>query len=160
MRRKRLLYVPGLISLVLLPILLIAFGPEDRISPVSLRFFVPKDDSVQTPNITYSKYTVRQALQNKEIVKVYLWDDLNSSLCSHHNAKLNFIEQEIARLQYTSDTIHVLQIELGDYNTYDDFVYLINLAILYHVKRFAWMDNSFYIFANDPGIIQLIKKRR
>jgi hypothetical protein len=63
-----------------------------------------------------------------------------------------FIEREIQRLQFTHDTATVLKIELASPSTYADFIAIMNLTVLYRIKRWVFMDNSFFLLANPPPI--------
>jgi hypothetical protein len=55
MRPKQIVYIPGLISLLGLPLILLLFGPEDFKRKNSLRIFVPTDEI--TPDSMETKFT-------------------------------------------------------------------------------------------------------
>ena len=153
MQPKKIIYVPGLISLLGLPLLLLFFGPEDYKYKNSLRIFLPTDemspDSLQTK---FSRFGVYQTLENKKLVQINLWDTDR-----HYNdrwgistIKKIFIEREMQRLQFTNDTTIALKIEFASPNTYAEFIHVINLTIVYDIRRWAFVDNSFYLFPNPP----------
>lgn len=64
--------------------------------------------------------------------------------------KLNFISQEIGRMEFLHDTSVVLKIKFGDSNTYGQFIWLVNQAKIYQVKRYTFFDAAFYILGNRP----------
>lgn len=151
MRPKKIVYVPGLISLLGLPLILLFFGPEAYKHKTSLRLFVPKDE--MTPDSTkFTKGGVYSHLKNKKIVQINLWDNYRDyyERWDFSMSKMIFIEREIQRLQFTNDTTTVLKIELASPNTYADFIEIMNLTIVYHIRRWAFLDNSFYLLPNQP----------
>jgi hypothetical protein len=149
MRRKKIFYTPGLISLLgLYPLLIIYPIGEVKIETY-IKFFLASDKKASTEHfVPYSKYNVYEAIKNKKIVYVNVHDNDFNSDGYIHNAKMNFIKSEIERLQFTYDTASVLKIELGDENTYGDFVWILNRALIYRLQRYAFVDNCFYFFPN------------
>lgn len=137
MRQKRLLYAPGMISLLALPLLLIFLMPEDPKRHNAIRFFLPHDEQI-----------------NKRLLKVRLdtYPASDEFETARYNAKKAFVEQELARLQFTNDTTHALQIRFGDEVPYEDVIHFINLCIVYEVNRYVLIDDCLYIFANDPPL--------
>ena len=153
MKRKKLYYIPGLISLVGLPILLFFMNPEDPEEKTCVKLFLPSDEKPSDGNIKFSKYGVYDLVKKKKLTTIYLddytgFDDPQELYLS--NTKLSFIQREIERLEFTNDTSSALKIEFGDQATYGQFIWLMNQTMLYHVKRFAVVDNEFYLFANPP----------
>jgi hypothetical protein len=149
MQRRKIFYVPGLISLVGLPILLLLFGPEEVIKPNALRLFLPSDEVAERGRASFSKASVYKQMEGKNIIAVHGEDYLSDVLERYrYNRKSAFIIREIERLQFTNDTNAVLKVEFSDDNSYGDFVWLLNQTILYGIKRYAFMDSSIYIFAN------------
>jgi hypothetical protein len=149
MKRKKLYYLPGMISLLGLPVLLLLFLPERKASPVALKMLLPNDN---TNNHPFSKYAIYKAIKFKKVTTVHLWDLVWPFEDYNLNAKMDFITREIERLQFTNDTNSVLKIEFGEENTYGDYVWIVNQALIYRVKRYAYADNSLYFFANDPPV--------
>ena len=62
--------------------------------------------------------------------------------------KKRFIVREFQRMQFTGDTTSVLKIDLGRSNSFGEFMWILGLAQTYHVKRYAFTDDSFIFFAN------------
>jgi hypothetical protein len=155
MKRRKLFYIPGLISIIGLPILLYFFGSDDFVQPTVLKFSIPSDKK-DTPGLTaFTRSNFYKTIKNKKIISVELYDPLDDpgpNAPDHFYSKMNFISREIERLQFTHDTSAMLRVEFSDWSTYGQFVDLINKAVIYRIKRYALVDNSFYFFANPPPI--------
>jgi hypothetical protein len=151
MKRKKIYYIPGLISLIGLPILFFFFPIEDPIQKCAVRFSIPSDAETKDSVEVFSKYSVKKAIENKKIVTIdmgeYYFDEPYLT-----NSKFNFVHNEIERLQFTHDTSTLLKVQLRNNNTYGDFMWLLNQALIYRVKRYALVDNDFYILTNPPPI--------
>lgn len=148
MTRKKLLYVPGLISLIGLPVLLWIMGPQEIIRHNCIKLFLPQEEK-PLPNVAaFSRHTVMAAIKGKKIIPVEFWyDPIGTPIeMFNYNNKLNFVLHEIEQITYTHDTNSVLKICLGDGITYGDFVGILNQLILHRVKRYALLDNELYIF--------------
>lgn len=149
MRRKKLFYVPGLISLIGLPILLLLFGPEEEIRQRAVRLFIPYDEPKNEDAARFSKASVYESIKGKNIIAIHgheiSYDELENF---RYNRKMSFIGSELERLQFTHDTNTVLKIEFDEENAYADFIHVLNLAILYNVRRYAFVDNSFFLLPN------------
>jgi hypothetical protein len=155
MRKRKLYYVPGLISLLGLPVLLYFLGPREPIILTAMRINLPSDDMKPDPNrIRFSKTNVYHELKHEKIVAVDLDENgYEQGTTLHdfvHLKKLDFIAGEIARRQFTHDTGSVLKIQLGDNCTYGDFVWVFNQARVYRVRRFVCIDDAFYLFTDPP----------
>jgi len=156
MTRKKLLYVPGLISLIGLPILLWIMGPQEIIRHNCIKLFLPKDKKPLPNVLAFSRYTVMTAIKGKKIIPVEFWyDPMGEPIETfNYNNKLNFVLHEIEQITYTHDTTSVLKVCLGDGISYGDFVGILNQLILHRVKRYALVDNELYIFG-EPLIAPL-----
>jgi hypothetical protein len=155
MRKGKLYYVPGLISLLGLPILLYFLGPRAPKLLTTMRINLPTEDIKPDPPglIRFSKWRTYQMLKHQKIVTVDLGENNWSEYPLHnfiHLKKLDFISGEIARRQFTHDTGSVLKIQLGDDCTYGDFAWVLNQAKVYDVKRFVFIDDAYYLFTNPP----------
>ena len=153
MGKKKLYYVPGLVSLIGLPILLWLWGPRDPILRTAATLRLPSDDIKPDPSrMVFSKWRVYHDLRKKKIVAVDLneYRDLRDGMLNEfrYQKKMDFISEEIARRQFTHDTSSMLKIELGPYCTYGDFVWALNLAKIYDVKRYVFIDDAIYLFTN------------
>ena len=111
-----------------------------------------------TPNppdiARFNKWYIYHALRHKKIVSV----DLNDPNYGEEDKlyrfrqlkKLDFISNEIARRQFTHDTGSVLKVQLGEKCTYGDFVWVLNQAKVYDMKRYAFVDDAYFLFTNPP----------
>jgi len=54
------------------------------------------------------------------------------------------------KLAFLSDTNVALHVNLSDENTLGDIVELQDMADLFHLSRYAFLDRDFYFFANQP----------
>jgi len=155
MRKRKLYYVPGLISLLGLPVLLYYLGPGDPAIQTAIRINMPTDDIKPNPPgvLRFSRWYVHQTLKNKKIIAVELNDpsqEIDEIDRFRDQKKLDFISNEIARRQFTHDTSSIFKIEFGRGCTYGDFVWVPNLIRLYDVKRFVFIDDAYYLFTNPP----------
>jgi hypothetical protein len=156
MRKRKLYYVPGLISLLGLPVLLYFLGPREPPILTAVKIYLPNDNlnPDQPEMIRFSKWYVYQSLKYKKIVSVDLDDvspdNIDELYRFRHLKKMDFISNEIARREFTHDTSSVFKIEFGNYCTYSDFVWVLNLTRLYDVKRFVFIDDAYYLFTNPP----------
>jgi hypothetical protein len=153
---KRVAYVPGLISLIGLPIILILFGPEDKVQQTSLKCIMPSDD-LHVSDTSFTKGNVLKSVRNCKIEEVDLWsnvwDNIQSDMGNYTDDKQHeLVISEIERLQFTHDTTTVLKVQLSEGNTYGEFVWLTNLALIYRIKRYAFVDDAFYFLTNEPPI--------
>ncbi len=153
MRKRKLLYVPGLISLVGLPILLFIFPIEDTPPyKVALRFHIPASDN-STINHFYTDHWVQSQMKTKKITGIYLdsheyYDEAEKEF--YKKGKFDLISREMQRLSFVGDSSIVLQVELGPKNTYGEWVKLLNLATIYQLRRYTFSGNSFYFLGNIP----------
>ena len=125
---------------------------KNKIQETCIKFVLPSDERSTAGLVDYfSKYSLYKEIKNKKIIEVNVTDFFITENERYiHYAKFNFIHCEMIRLQFTSDTSTVFKIELGDENTYGEFVWIINQCMLYDYKRYAFADNNFYLFPNPP----------
>ncbi|WP_315823271.1 hypothetical protein [Paraflavitalea speifideaquila] len=151
MKLPKLFYTPGLISLLALPLLIMylvsPFGEE----LYAIKMIVPSDEKPEVASFRYTKYGVWDAIKNKKIIQVQFFRAPISRLNEYtRDMKLEFVRQEIERLTFTHDTNSVLKVELGKGITYGEFIRILDQLAVYGVKRYALVDDSLYIFANEP----------
>jgi hypothetical protein len=111
MKRKKIYYVPGAISLLGLPLLFLLFMPKEEVHPRYVKFMLPSDRKSDTKNIIrYSRDYFYKSIKNKKIIQI----DLNKEYLPQEmylfNAKLNFISREIEKLEFTNDTSAIIKI--------------------------------------------------
>ena len=120
-RTKRLLYAPGLISLIGLAITLPSFYKKNfPVKKYCLQLFVPNDKPDKNSfNYTFSKYRLEKEINKK--------------------GKLKFVFDK-------QDTSTVILINFTDSITYGDFVSILDMCIADDHKRYASWDNKFVIW--------------
>jgi hypothetical protein len=156
MRKRKLYYVPGLISLLGLPVLLYFLGPRDPAIQTAIKIYIPTDDIKPDPPgmVRLTRGYFYRSLKHKKIIGVDLNDvspdDIDELYRFRHLKKMDFISSEIGRRQFTHDTSIVFKIEFGNYCTYGDLVWVLNLIRLYDVKRFVFIDDAYYLFPTPP----------
>ncbi len=155
MRREKLFYIPGLISLLGLPVLMFFFKPTDQHKQVVVKLYLPSDDT-STPGIGLSKYYVYSCLHHKKIIHISLIQEESDSLplpVYRIESRLRVIQTEMERLQFTHDTNSVIQVDFDKNATYGQFVWVLNQANILDYKRYALVGNSFYFFTN-PALVE------
>jgi len=122
----------------------------------AIKINIPTDDIRPDPPglVLNTRRNVYRSLKHKKIVSVDLdevsQDNIDQLYRFRHLKKMDFISNEIGRRQFTHDTSSVFKIEFGNYCTYGDFVWVLNLTRLYDVKRFVFIDDAYYILATPP----------
>ena len=154
MKRKKLYYIPGIISIIGLPVLLFFWGPPDPVYQKCIKLNIPSN-AKDSPGIErFTKGVVYKAIKNKKIITIDLnddaWDERSVYLA---NKKYGFVESEMERLQFTADTNSVLKIHFGVENTYSDFIWVLNRAIIYEFRRYALVDDDFYFLPSPHYVV-------
>jgi hypothetical protein len=153
MKRKKIYYLPGMISLIGLPLFVWIFPAphhqaQDRVYSKPLRLVLPSDNTTTGWVRNFSKRTFLHDIRRKRILEV----DFNEVRSAPYDSLLQYqkalIFQKMSELQFLHDTTAVLKIDFGDDNTYGDFMWLLNLAHQLMFKHYAFFDNSFYILGN------------
>jgi biopolymer transport protein ExbD len=144
MKRPMLFYTPGLISLLVVPVLFYMYQPSVKKQTV-LKLFIPTEDKPSPYGLWFSRSTVIAGLNGKKINTVYLDGDhtLNAT-------KLEFIAGDALKLKFYHDTTQVIKVRFSDETTYNEFVQVVNIMHKDSHKRYALLDNDFYIFGETP----------
>ncbi|KFF05028.1 hypothetical protein [Flavobacterium reichenbachii] len=131
-KRKRIFYVPGMISLVLIPIVfLIYFYKTDAfINEGSIDFQFPSDSLM-----------IEKFLSIKRKYKVYSFN--NSEIIESEN--LNNLHSAIRKLNRENDTINGIQIHLGSKMKYEVYVKILDLVLVEKMPFFLQHHNDFFI---------------
>ena len=157
MHRKKLCYVPGLISLLGLPVLLFFLGPEDPVYHTVLKIYLPADKAPDDGRLNFNKVDFLNTIKDKKLISVDINDDIFDDRSEYAlNKKLAFVPREIERLQFTSDTNAVFRLRFGEHNTYAQFIWAINMAMIYDFKRYVFVDDDFYFLPNSPPAGRII----
>lgn len=134
-------YVPGMISLLALPFLILNFDPLPPFQTL-LSLFVPDDRKSNKPYwVRYTTEGVKQSIRNKKKLEIAFTDDylLNER-------KLSVIQADAERLQYYNDTTTVIKVNFSEEMIYGDFIRLLSALRKSGIRRYAWIDDSLIIF--------------
>ena len=146
-RTKKLLYVPGLISLIGLLFALPSFNK--KIVPVKeycLPLFVPSDRYSDDGFVNmFSKYKLEKDISKKRKLRFSLEENSREN-----SKKMSILRYEALKLKYTYDTTNVILITLSENTSYSDFVKIVDMCYYDNRKRFAAWDNKFVIFGEYP----------
>lgn len=153
MKRPKLFYIPGMLSLLVVPVLFYRYQADIGKTLTVLRLFVPSDDN-SPDQYKFSRYALKAELKGKKINTVYLNGNrvLNAK-------KLDFIAYESLKLMYYHDTSQVMHVKFTQETMYGEFVQLVNIMHRDDHKRYVWLDDDFYILGDpppDPNDIRLI----
>jgi len=151
MKKRRLYYVPGLISLLGLPVLLLIWGPEDSVEQVVMKLNLPSEQKDEAGVLRYNRDGVMRLVKGKKVVSLWA-DDRPSHLYPETNPyrRSVFLLNEMARQQFTHDTAVVLKVCFREWSDYGDFVWMLNNTKLFDCRRYAFLDNDLFLFANPP----------
>ncbi len=115
MKGKKLYYVPGLFSIIGLPILLFLIGPREPDRHTSITMRLPSDDHTAGK---FNRDDLLASIKNKKIETIDLdypsfvdYDEYYEVVSAH---RFRFVTQEIERLAFTHDTSTVLKVDLGE----------------------------------------------
>ncbi|MGB8191430.1 MAG: hypothetical protein WCF67_05900 [Chitinophagaceae bacterium] len=159
MKRKKLYYVPGLISALVLPVLLVYFDLGRPAEKVTLQLFLASDRKDTGEEMRFTKHRLYKdiAKKRKNIVSIKSLNEFiepDNRDMFVYTSNREFLADEMRKLKFNHDTTQVLEVRLSYENTYGDFVWVINLANLFQLKRYAWVDNSIFFFTEPPPVYQ------
>ncbi|MGE6354410.1 hypothetical protein ACQKCJ_11120 [Flavobacterium sp. NPDC079362] len=134
-KRKKIFYVPGIISLVFIPLLCLYYFYKIDAFKVysSLEFFLPNKDELE-------KYKVEDLRK----YKIFKFED-NRSKEQQKLKELKFFVHDLVR-QY--DTINGAKIHFGSKTDYDTFVSVISMMSEVNVPTWALFKDNIYVLAN------------
>jgi hypothetical protein len=148
LRSKKIYYVPGTISLFGLPFLLFLFIPKEKAPLYCIQFVLASEDR----SIPFSKYYFYRSIKEKKTIQIDISQEYPPEELYLFNAKLRFISRELESLQFKNDTSTVLKIKFGEANTYGHFIWVLNQALIYRLKRYVFVDNNFYLLPSSPAV--------
>jgi hypothetical protein len=159
-KRKKLFYVPGLISLIGLPILVFYLFPKEQKQLTVIRIFLPSDRKSKDENIIrYSRDRVFKTIGSKKIFDVNLNPQFPLRDEGKTDSLYEFLSEKLGKFKLTNDTTIVIKVDFGNSNTYGQVVWLLNQTLIHQLKRWAYIDNSFYFINNsiDSPIIKYLE---
>ena len=143
----KLLYVPGLISLIGLLIMLPSFFKRNMpLKEYCITLFMPKDcNGDKDWTMYYGTCGLEKEIKRKKQIKFTL--DNNEK---DNKRKMEMIRYESLKLKYTEDTSTVVLVDLTDSITYGNFISIVDMCVEDGHKRYAGWDNKFVIFGEWP----------
>ena len=146
-RTGKLLYVPGLISLIGLLVALPSF--YKKVIPIkeySLTLFIPTDcKKDRSMGSEFSSCYIESIISKKKKLQFTLNENGDEN-----KIKKSLIRYEALKLKYTMDTSTVILITLSDSISYGEVISLYDLCEYDKHKRYASWDNKFVIFGEWP----------
>lgn len=151
MKRKRLYYVPGLISLFGLPILVFCILPKEQKPLTVIRVFLPSDKIPDDGIISFNRYLVFKTIASRKIFEVNLNPQIPLPNKRTTDSLFNLISDKLEKLNLTNDSTVAIKVDIGKSNTFGQVVWLLNQTLIHQLKRWAFIDNSFY-FINSSSL--------
>ena len=156
MKKKKLYFLPGIISIIGLPVLLFFLGPADPVYQNCIRLNLTSDAKDTVGISGFTKDYVYKSIEGKKLETLFV-DGIEEHPVDEHlvyiqNRKLRFIANEIERLKFAADTNAVLKIQFGEDCSYSNFIWVLNHALIYDFKRYALINNELYFFSSKPFI--------
>ncbi len=146
MKREKLHYLPGIISIVGLPVLLFFWGPQDPVKYTAITVEMPAAPGLSRTGCAADEVP-EQALRNKKIISVNLndlvWNQQSARIFSD---KLDLVTQQIQYLQFTGDTSTVLKIGFGMKNDFKSIAWVLNEVTFYHLNKQLLTPDAVYLF--------------
>jgi hypothetical protein len=149
---RKLRYVPGLVSLIGLPILFFIYPVEDPpVHQTVLAFRIPAYTG--NPGSVATDKVMLEWIKRKKLTRIYLLDmQADSEIKSfQQREKFKLINEELRKMAFNGDTSVALQIEFGFDNSYGEWVAIQNLCLTYGILRYQFIGDSYYIAANLPA---------
>jgi hypothetical protein len=147
MKRKKLFYIPGIISLIGLPILVYFLIPSAKPSAVIKIYLLQDTVSGQSPN--FSKIHIEDyfygSIATKRKIEFDIGPDSPGRNIDKINSEFNLITNEIRIIKKSNDTNTVIKVSFGKLNTYGDIIWLLNQPIIYQLNKWALLDGTFYM---------------
>lgn len=153
MQYRKIYYLPGLISLIGLPVLLYFFMPEVKERPVALKLFLPTDDISEPPNIRFSSFYIKNYIRQKKVKYLklpYYYESMEGLEEYMYWSDKAYVWDQIRLGNLDCDTNKVFRVDLSSSHDYGDFVWVLNLATIHGYRKYAYMENSIYFFPNPP----------
>jgi hypothetical protein len=143
--RKKIYYLPGMISLIGLPFLAVFFFPKPAPKLNAIGIFLPYDGKSDDKFIlAFSKEYFYKSISKRNLEQIDLFENDSTLRNFLLRRKFDFISRELERISFTGDTTTVLKINLCDSNTLGDIVWLVYQTLMYNIRQWMIADNSFF----------------
>jgi hypothetical protein len=150
MKRTKIFYVPGMISLVVLPLVFICWTnswmPKEEFAT---RIYLAKDDPDYKKGDLFSQFSgqgIMESIKSFEKTEIYLSVD-DSILLPQ---QFDLIFHELQRLSFTNRANEVLIVHMNNETTFAQFVELHNMANIVRMKRWAYWNDAWYFIGSFP----------
>jgi hypothetical protein len=151
-KRKKLFYVPGLITLIGLPVLVFLFLP--RTKPLTtLKIFLPLDRRSSYNNF-YNKEEFLNSIKSNKIIEIDLRANDKTYCGNLLKRNLFLISEELKKIKILKDTSTVLRVKIGNSNTFGQIVWLFNQTRVHLINRFMFEDDAFYFKNTIPDKLE------
>jgi len=149
MIRRKIFYVPGLISLVCVPVIFIYYSSiwmpkEEFVTTMYLPRDNPKYKTGDMPD--FSGQNLLETIKPYRKTEVFL-PKKDSKLIP---LQLDFIFHEMQRISFTNQSMEVLIVHLNEETTISQFVQLMDMVTMVRLHRYAYWDDAFYFIGNEP----------
>lgn len=142
---KKLRYIPGMFSIILLPILGIWHMNKHNYFQqlTAIEFYVPESAKMERINEEYEHITASNILENR-IYKEVILDGDNSPINT-----FDYIDQFVNSTIQTKDTIYGLKIHFEKNATYNEFIEVLNIFSEREATTYTLNDKTIYFVGRD-----------
>lgn len=140
-------YITGTISLLgILPLFLWkSFPIQKKFNESTMNVYLPIEGDKGDEVLEFSEGMILREVRRKKQTAFYLNDFLEQ-----REEVLESIQQTAMEIKFGYDTSRVVKVVLGNRCTFNDFVSVLNICLIDKHKRWAWVQDSIFIFAPDP----------
>lgn len=140
-------YVPGMISLIgILPLFYFKAKPwVTFFKQRAMTVYLPFDGYATDGLIGFYEDEVVARAETKKKHTYYLNHYLES-----REEVLNHIRHTVQEMKFGYDTSSVVKVVLGQNCSFNDLVSVLNICLAEELRRYAWVQDSIFIFAPDP----------
>ena len=140
-------YTPGIISLLgILPLLLWKTNYlQERFDQKALNVYLPKEGDFDDRIAVFSEEMVLREVKFKKITTFYLNDFIEQ-----RKEVIKAIGHTVQEMKFGYDTSRVVKVVLGQNCSFNDLVSVLNISLAEELRRYAWVQDSIFIFAHDP----------
>ncbi len=131
-KRKKIFYVPGMISLILIPVFCFYHFYKVDAFTVESCVDVSFPDSIQ-------KKAFLQIKRNYQVFNLNSSEDLEKE-------KLNDLQLALRKINQKNDTINGIQIHLGNKMQYEVYIRVLDILAIEQMPLYIQNDNDFFLF--------------
>lgn len=148
--RKKIYYIPGLISLTVLPILFISFAQKDLRNKSLQVLTVFQIDTTKLNNLLQGTDLPKSSfLPKRNFIEINI--DGNNE---NDKMKLDFARIRIREIVSNNDDINGIHFRFGDSSQYWSFVKAIDILASENAKRYLTINNDIWVYQIPPDTIR------